>query len=467
MKILKTIVISWIILLVCCVSISYAQVTFIIDAIPAHTPAGDQLYVAGNFNNNNWNPGDTAFILPPNGQGQFVLTIAGVPTGLMEYKFTRGSWATVEGNANGNVRPNRTYTASAGDTIYHQVLSWEDLGSGTGTANSEVQIYDPSFYMPQLNRNRRIWLYLPPDYATSGKHYPVIYMQDGQNLFDANTSFSGEWEVDESLTALHQQGDYGAIVVGIDNGGGNRIDEYTPWAHPMHGGGDGDVYINFIVQTLKPHIDSSFRTLPGPETTGLIGSSLGGLISFYGGIKHQDVFGKLGVFSPSFWFSNSVYSFAQAQGHQQPMRIYFLAGEQESTSMVPDMQAMYNLLLNNGFSATELAFVTKQDGTHSEWFWAREFPAAYQWLFGQLSLDIAPDNTPKVPWAFPNPFTQKIWVKSDQPARVQLFDIQGGKIASWRITASDSLDLSAFPSGTYVLQMRSKVGRFQQRIVKQ
>lgn len=464
MKILLKLLIRSLFYLATCLSISYAQVTLVVDAIPAHTPAGDQVYVAGNFNN--WNPGDTSFILSPNGQGQFVLTLTGSLPDPMEYKFTRGGWPTVEGNANGNVRPNRTYSPTAGDTVFHQVLSWEDLGSGSGTANSEVQIYDPAFFMPQFNRNRRIWLYLPPDYATSGKNYPVLYMHDGQNLFDANTSFSGEWKVDESLTSLHQQGDYGAIVVGIDNGGGARIDEYTPWAHPMHGGGDGDAYINFIIQTLKPHIDSTFRTLPGPATTGLIGSSLGGLISFYGGIKHQDVFGKLGVFSPSFWFSNQVYTFAQAQGHQQPMRIYFLAGEQESASMVSDMQAMYNLLLNNGFSASELAFVTKADGKHSEWFWAREFPAAYQWLFGQLSLDIEVEKYPQPVWAYPNPFTQKIWIESAQPAKVQLYDIQGSKVATWRISSSDSLDLSGFPRGLYMLQMKNKAGSFQQRVVK-
>jgi predicted alpha/beta superfamily hydrolase len=126
---------------------------------------------------------------------------------------------------------------------------------------------DENFFMPQLNRSRRIWLYLPPAYETSGLSYPVMYMHDGQNLFDVLTAYSGEWEVDEALNTLASQGHKVPIVVGIDNGGTNRIGEYTPWSNPDYGGGDGDLYIRFIVETLKPYIDQHYRTLSDRSNT--------------------------------------------------------------------------------------------------------------------------------------------------------------------------------------------------------
>jgi alpha-glucosidase len=193
---------------------------------------------------NGWNETNTQFILQPDGFGARVITIP-EGTGTVSYKFTRGvSWSTVEGNATGGFLPNRsfTYTGSP-QTINLTIQSWEDIsGSGTNsTAAANVQILNNSFFMPQLNRNRKVWIYLPPDYYTSTKTYPVLYMQDGQNLFDNATSFSGEWQVDETLNTLYNQGNYGAIVVGIDNGGSNRLNEYSPWVNPSFGGGQGDL----------------------------------------------------------------------------------------------------------------------------------------------------------------------------------------------------------------------------------
>ncbi len=232
-------------------------------------------------------------------------------TGTIQYKFTRGGWSKVEGDANGNPRPNRAFTYGNGQTVNIEILSWEDLdgSSGTSTAAPNVQILSTSFAMPQLNRTRRIWLYLPPDYQTGNRRYPVIYMHDGQNLFDNTTSFSGEWGIDETLNQLFPT-DSGAIVVGIDNGGSDRTNEYSPWMNPQYGGGQGDLYARFIVETLKPYIDQNFRTKPEREFTATIGSSMGGLISYYLGLKHQQVFSKIGIFSPSFWFSSGVLTFS-------------------------------------------------------------------------------------------------------------------------------------------------------------
>ena len=148
------------------------------------------------------------------------------------------------------------------------------------TASKNVSIIEKEFIIPELNNiSHKIWVYLPPNYDQSSKKYPVIYMHDGQNLFDNATSYIGEWEVDETLNELFNKTGKGFIVVGIENGGEERINEYTPWKNEKYGGGKGEIYIDFLVNTLKPYIDVTYRTKPQQKHTGLIGSSLGGLIS--------------------------------------------------------------------------------------------------------------------------------------------------------------------------------------------
>ncbi|NCU31872.1 MAG: alpha/beta hydrolase, partial [Candidatus Moranbacteria bacterium] len=195
-----------------CLLLQSAEVTIIVTSLPANTPPGDNVYIAGNFNG--WNPGNPDFILFPNNAGMPEIVLTG--SGTIEFKFTRGDWQKVEGNETGGYLPNRTFTYGIADTLEVVILSWEDLGGPGSTAAENVIIMDDSFYMPQLNRYRRIWLYLPPDYENSGKSYPVLYMHDGQDLFDLYTSFAGEWEVDETLNALFDDGKEVPIVVGID-----------------------------------------------------------------------------------------------------------------------------------------------------------------------------------------------------------------------------------------------------------
>ncbi|MBV6655616.1 MAG: alpha/beta hydrolase, partial [Mameliella sp.] len=229
---------------------SFAQVTFTITSIPENTPEDATIYAAGNFNS--WNDGNADYALTAEADGTYTLTFEPAP-GTLEFKFTRGSWATVEGNATGGYLPNRTLNYEGGTLeVDLEILSWEGDSPATSTAADNVFLLDEDFYMPQLDRNRRIWIYLPPDYNTSDATYPVLYMHDGQNLFDAATAAFGEWEVDESLNALFQDGDPGVIVVGIDNGGGLRLNEYSPWINPSYGGGEGAAYVDFIVETLKP-----------------------------------------------------------------------------------------------------------------------------------------------------------------------------------------------------------------------
>ena len=217
----------------------------------------------------------------------------------------------------------------------------------------------------------------------------IILNECRQNLFDVNSSLSGEREIDESLNELFDKGDEGVIVIGIDNGSVSRIDEYSPWINSEYGGGEGDEYVNFIVETLKPYVDSSFITMPDRLNTGIMGSSLGALISFYAAIEHQDVFSKAGIFSPSFWFSDEVYAHVDTTGKKYDMDIYLLGGEQEGDDLIQDMNDMIIILHNAGFEDSEIKMITHQDGQHSECYWCREFPHGYLWLFNR-SVQLIP-----------------------------------------------------------------------------
>lgn len=434
-----------------------AQLTIKVTSIPANTPANASIYVAGTFNN--WVENNTDYILADNGDGtyQIVLTPA---AGLVKFKFTRGSWETVEGSANGTYQADHEVQYDGGEqTVSLPILSWEGSSNGGGTAADNVFILSDNFPIPQLNRSRRIWVYLPPDYATSGKYYPVLYMQDGQNLFDANTSFSGEWQVDEALNQLFSQGDEGIIVVGIDNGGASRLDEYTPWPNPSYGGGAGATYVDFIVETLKPHIDSTFRTRPQRDFTGIMGSSLGGLISMYAVIKHQHVFSKAGIFSPSFWFTNDIYDLVQNIGKQQDLRIYLLGGQYESASMVPDLNRMRNMLQNKGFQEEETFLLTHADGQHSEWYWAREFPAAYQWLFAN-TLPTATRETPNtVVKIAPNPADSMLHFSFPPDVvapQFALYSMDGKLVIPRQSIAGKVVDVSHLKAGTYLCKLFAK-----------
>ena len=364
-----------------------AQVTIKVTSVPSNTPANSIIYFAASINN--FNAADANYILQSDSLGNLQIVIP-QGTGIVKFKFTRGSWPTVEGNATGGFLPDRSFSFTGSpQTINLTIQSWEDLGStANSTAVSNVQILSNSFGIPQLSTTRKVWLYLPPDYTTSTKKYPVLYMQDGQNLFDNKTSFSGEWQVDETLNTLFNQGDYGAIVVGIDNGGGERLNEYSPWVNPQYGGGKGDEYMDFMANTLKPYIDANYRTRPEPAMNALIGSSMGAIISTYGACEYPNAFQKVGSFSPAYWFSLSDlnnYITTTVSGLQD-QRMYFVAGSNESSTMVSNINSVRNNLLLKGLKAEN--GLTKFDnyGTHSENYWKGEFAAAYKWLFQSENL---------------------------------------------------------------------------------
>lgn len=226
----------------------------------------------------------------------------------------------------------------------------------------------------QLQTEKKIWVYLPDGYNDSFEKYPVLYMHDGQNLFNGTTAYSGEWSIDEQLNKLKAK----TIVIGIEHGGDKRIDELSPYVHEKFGGGNADNYLDFLVNTLKIYVDQNYRTKSDRENTFIFGSSVGGLVSFYAILKYPKIFGKAGIFSPSFWFSEEIYDLV----HNTPKldaKLYFMAGDHESNDMVSDMDRMIELVLNK-MNKKKIHRKIVHNGRHNETLWAKEFTEAYLWL---------------------------------------------------------------------------------------
>lgn len=251
------------------------------------------------------------------------------------------------------------------------------LAAQQSTASPQVSSF--TIEAPQLNMTKKIWLYLPKSYnANPNKRYEVIYMHDAQNLFDQKTSFAGEWEVDETLDRLNAE----VIVVGIEHGNEKRTDELTPYRNEKYGGGKADDYLEFIVKTLKPYVDQNYRTKTKAKNTTIFGSSLGGLVSFYAVLKYPEVFGKAGVFSPSFWFSEEIYALME-KSPKTKAKIYFLCGDDESKDIdvVGDMNKISKLLDENRCYCLNLTKkVIVKGGQHNEKLWREGFEKAYLWL---------------------------------------------------------------------------------------
>jgi predicted alpha/beta superfamily hydrolase len=447
---------------------TYAQVTFIINSLPASTPDGSSFYIAGDFNN--WNPGEAAYKLVLNNDGKPEITLP-AGSGNIEFKFTRGSWESCEGTSGGGQIANRNFTYGNGQTVQISIAGWEDNGGGTegSTAASNVHIISENFEMPQLNRTRRVWIYLPPDYELSDKTYPVLYMHDGQNVFDVKTSYAGEWKVDETLNHLFADHYEVPIVVAVDNGGGLRIDELSPWVNPTYGGGDGEKYMQFMVETLKPFIDQNYRTRAEAASTALMGSSLGAFISHFAMLAYPDIFSKYGIFSPAYWFSDSVVSGTQ-NDYQAHGRVYMMAGDNEGEGVVPEMQQMAALLQNKGLPIDDLHIKVVPGGQHNEALWQSQFEEAIIWLF-RLSSGIQEEKSPKSGYWYPNPSTDKLHFKSgdkfQNPELIEFFSETGINVLTVVPEINLPLAINDLHNGLYIIQTTFQDGINIQRFVKQ
>ena len=262
---------------------------------------------------------------------------------------------------------------------------------------------------PQLHNHRDVWVYLPPSYGTReglGRRWPVVYMHDGQNLFDPELSFSGAWRVDLAMQTAARLG-YEAIVVGVANAGGARIDEYAPFFdETVGGGGAADLYVDFLLHTLKPMIDAQFRTRPEVASTHVIGSSMGALVSLYAFFREPHAFGGCGVMSPALWFARkAIFPFVEAA--EPPVgRLWLDVGTAEGPRTVANVRLLRELLRTKGFvegrpplppgaaerapherapderAPHELRLMIAARAAHNEAAWGRRIKKAIPYLLG-------------------------------------------------------------------------------------
>lgn len=235
-------------------------------------------------------------------------------------------------------------------------------------------------YSPELHNERDLLVSLPGEYTARKRRYPVIYMHDGQNLFDPATSFSGCWNVDMAMAEASLEG-LDAIVVGIPNMGHERLAEYSPFDHPELGPGRGDLYLDFLIHTVKPLIDARYLTIPDRQHTGIVGSSMGGLISLYAFFRHARVFGFAGVMSPSLWLTESATFAFIEQADFSPGKLYLDVGAMEGERHVASARRLRDVLEAKGYRLErDLMWVEEEKGSHHEAAWARRFQHALPFL---------------------------------------------------------------------------------------
>ncbi len=248
----------------------------------------------------------------------------------------------------------------------------------------------PSFHSNVLNNDRGVWLYLPPTYLeNTTAHLPVLYMHDGQNLFDPSAAFGGNpWWVQNTVDAAAESGAFDELIVVGPENTADRIAEYTPTADPGNGGGNGDAYLTMLVTELKPMVDAQLRTLPDAAHTGILGSSLGGLISAYAGVKKADTFGRVGVMSPSSWWDNQVLAttlLPMTPASPRPLRVYLDSGDSGTDNDdVTDTAAVAQVYQTTlGYTeGVDFHYVVQPGGQHNETYWAQRLPGALVFLFG-------------------------------------------------------------------------------------
>jgi predicted alpha/beta superfamily hydrolase len=284
-------------------------------------------------------------------------------------------------------------------------ITWQDYhlrydGPEAHTVSGLIRVA-ADFRSPQLHNARDILVYLPPSWrptppGIAKKRYPVIYMQDGQNLFDDVTSYAGEWGVDETMEALAKDDGLEAIIVGVPNAGIRRVDEYSPFHDRRLGGGRAKDYLMFLTSTVKPIIDSEFPTLPGRSHTGILGSSLGGLLSLYAFFEMPAIFGFAGIMSPSLWFAgDAIFDYIECAAYY-PGKLYIDAGTRElgesqqssrlhrataSRRYYASVRRMKRLLVRKGYRPLrDLMHVEEKWAGHSESSWGRRLAPALRFL---------------------------------------------------------------------------------------
>ncbi len=339
------------------------------------------VFISGNFNN--WHTQDLAYEMEKIGNGLYHFKFANdfvYPDELL-YKFTKGDWSEVEIDKYGNRTENRSCQEHTGVRKEH-VDKWrKNWLPFKPNFLPKVKLISEEFEIPQLNKTRRVWALLPHDYDESQERYPVLYLQDAQNLFNEKAKY-GNWEIDKKLAVMSEYKIGKIIIIAIEHAEQDRIKEYNV-GKTVLGVGQGKKYIRFITDTLKPFVDKTFRTKTEREHTGIGGSSMGGLVSIFSGLMYPEVYGKLMIFSPSLWvvpktdFTNIDFS------EPSDTKIYLYAGGDESATMIDHVKKFKKSMIENEFvsSKMKIKLSINLQGKHNETYWSDEFPKAIEWLF--------------------------------------------------------------------------------------
>lgn len=366
------------------------EITFQVT-VPESSPADAEIWISGNVPTlGSWD-----------GRGLLASKVADktyrigqtFPVGThIEFKVTRGSWATVEKDSSGEEISNRMHEVTQAETLMVEVSTWRDVVEGTPPEPSLTGAFalHENVTSRYLAHARNVIVYLPPSYSDeSDERFPVLYMHDGQNVFDRATSFLGiEWEVDETAERLIGSGEIRPlIVVGVYNGP-DRVGEYTQVPDPDRGGGGADKYGRFLVEELKPFIDANYRTLTDRENTGVAGSSLGGLVSIYFAFSLEDTFSRIGVVSPAvFWADDHIVQLVK-DSKKVDSRIWLDVGTREGSTpeeqvrWVESARHLRDALIAKGWVPGEdLRYSEDEDAVHNEAAWAGRMELILKFLY--------------------------------------------------------------------------------------
>lgn len=359
----------------------HAEVTVIVRPVGDAFRTADVVCIAGNRRElGNWNP--SAVPLERRSDSLWIFTARFDSGSVVEFKITGGAWENEAVYSEKQFPGNTIIEVTKDTTVILRPIFWKRflLPPKAEQAIRGTVEYHRQLRGEGLNHNRDIIVWLPPSYSKNlKKHYPVLYMHDGQNVFDPSTAFGGnDWRVDEvadSLIKLKKIEEI--IIVGIYNSP-DRLPEYSD--SPL-----GNAYIKFVTDVLKPKIDSLYRTKPGREHTGIMGSSLGGLASMLFVWYRPDVFGMAGCLSSSFWYDDekSLRDIRAYSGPKKNIRIYLDCGGREK-ELISGYKRMVEILKQKGFTkGKDLEYTLDAKGSHNEHYWAQRVWRPLMFMYGK------------------------------------------------------------------------------------
>lgn len=378
-------------------SVWAAQVELYVT-VPKNTPSGTVLTLGGDFNS--WNPSANGYALTKLEDGRHKYVFQDIDKGVvLNFKVTRGNWDSVEIAASGANRDNRNFLVSDDRHVFEiEVADWADLSDKEPPSTIVGTVVMQDIELPTFAGKRKLRIYLPPDYRQNKKSYPVLYMTDAQNVFDNKTANAGEWQIDELMEAFAKEGsELTSIVVAIDHAGVNRRMEYLPF-HLGGAGwslfnwekgklGSGKQFADWLVSDLKPQIDAQYRTLKGREHTSIMGSSMGGLISCYTALLHQETFSKAGCLSSAFLkrlVGNELIEFIEATPKRLPVKFHMDMGDNEfglfGDDILIETQEVHDALIKAGFLPANVRNQVIKGGTHDEPSWRSRTRDILEWL---------------------------------------------------------------------------------------